>query len=79
MHPELKRKVRSVLKQILNNPSSGKALKEKLNGLNSFRVGRIRIIYRPVARRVIEIVAIGPRKSIYRETYRLVKKGQRGK
>ena len=77
MHPELKRKVRSALKLILKNPSSGKALKEKLNGLSSYRVGRIRIIYRPVARGVIEIVAIGPRNGIYRETYRLVKKGQR--
>lgn len=77
MHPELKRKVRSALKLILKNPSSGKPLKEKLIGLNSYRIGRIRIIYRPVARHVIEIVTVGPRKSIYRETYRLVKKGQR--
>jgi len=77
MHPELKRKIRSALKLILKNPSSGKPLKEKLIGLTSFRVGRIRIIYRPAARRVIEIVAIGPRKSVYRETYRLVKKGQK--
>ena len=74
MHPDLKRKVKSALKLILENPSSGKPLKENLSGLSSCRIGRIRIIYRPVARRVIEIVAIGPRKSIYRETYRLVKK-----
>ena len=77
MHPELKRKVRSALKLILKNPSFGKPLKEKLAELNSYRIGRIRIIYRPAARRVIEIVAIGPRKSVYRETYRLVKKDQR--
>lgn len=77
MHPDLKRKVRSALKLILKNPSSGKPLKEKLMGLSSYRVGRIRIIYRPAAERVIEIVAIGPRKNVYRETYRLVKKGQK--
>lgn len=74
LHPELKRKVKSALKQILENPSSGKALKEELKGLNSYQVGKLRIIYRPAARRVIEIVAIGPRKSIYQETYRLVKR-----
>ena len=74
MHPDLKRKVRSALKLILENPSSGKPLKEELTGLSSYRIGRIRIIYRPTARRIIEIVAIGPRKSIYRETYRVVKK-----
>ena len=74
LHPELKRKVKSALKQILENPSSGKALKEELQGLNSYQVGKLRIIYRPAARRVIEIVAIGPRKSIYQETYRLVKR-----
>ena len=74
LHPELKRKVKSALKQILENPSSGKALKEELQGLNSYQVGKLRIIYRPAARRVIEIVAIGPRKSIYQETYRMVKR-----
>lgn len=74
LHPELKRKVKSALKQILENPSSGKALKEDLQGLNSYQVGKLRIIYKPAARRVIEIVAVGPRKSIYQETYRMVKK-----
>ena len=77
MHPELKRKVRAALKQILKEPTPGKVLKEHLNGLSSYRIGKIRIIYRLSARRIIEIVAIGPRKSIYHETYRLVKKDQR--
>lgn len=79
LHPELKRKIKSALKQILENPSSGKALKEELNGLRSYRVSRIRIIYKPATKSVIEIVAIGPRKNIYRETYRLVKKESKEK
>ena len=74
MHPEIKRKVRFALKPILEDPSAGKPLKEELAGLYSYRIGRIRIIYRTVAGRIIEMVTIGPRKSIYRETYRLVKK-----
>ena len=74
LHPSLKRKVRAAVKLILENPSAGKALKDDLKGLNSYQVGRLRIIYRITNRRVIEIVAIGPRKIIYEGTFRLVTK-----
>jgi mRNA interferase RelE/StbE len=73
MHPDLKRKTRASMKTILHDPSSGKALKDELAGLRSFRVGTFRVIYR-VKRNVVEIVAIGPRKRIYEETYRLLKR-----
>jgi mRNA interferase RelE/StbE len=76
MHPELKRKTRASLKTILADPSSGKALKGELAGLRSFRVGTFRIVYR-VVRKVLEIVAIGPRERIYEETYRLLKRDRR--
>ena len=76
MHPTLKRKTRATLKTILADPSSGKALKDELAGLRSFRVGSFRIIYR-VIRNVIEIVAIGPRERVYEETYRLLKREKR--
>lgn len=61
------------MKTILADPSSGKALKDELAGLRSFRVGTFRVIYR-VMRNVVEIVAIGPRERIYEETYRLLKR-----
>jgi mRNA-degrading endonuclease RelE of RelBE toxin-antitoxin system len=76
MHPTLKRKTKASLKTILADPSSGKALKDGLSGLRSFRVGTFRVIYR-VTRNVVEIVAIGPRGRIYEETYRLLKKERR--
>ena len=76
MHPTLKRKTRATLKTILSDPSSGKALKDELAGLRCFRVGSFRIIYR-VMRKVVEIVAIGPRERIYEETYRLLKRERR--
>ena len=76
MHPALKRKTRASLKTILSDPSSGKALKDELAGLRSFRVGSFRILYR-VIRNVIEIVAIGPRERLYEETYRLLKRERR--
>jgi len=75
MHPELKRKTKASLNAILDGPESGKALKNELDGMRSFRVGTIRIIYR-VKGKVMEIIAIGPRNRIYEETYRLLKKGR---
>jgi mRNA interferase RelE/StbE len=73
MHPELKRKTKAALNAILEGPESGKALKNELAGMRSFRVGTFRAIYR-VMGNIVEIVAIGPRQRIYEETYRLLKK-----
>ena len=70
LHPALKRKVRAALQAILDDPYAGKALRNELQGLRSYRVGRFRIIYR--LRRDVELVAIGPRDSIYVETYRRI-------
>jgi len=64
---------------ILDDPEVGKALKDELTGLRSFRVGRFRIVYRIAAPREIQIVAIGPRERIYEETYRLISKETRSK
>lgn len=60
LHPQIKKKVRSALERILSNPLCGKALKDELDGLRSFRVGRFHIVYR-AAGRVVELVAIGSR------------------
>jgi mRNA interferase RelE/StbE len=73
-HPQLKRKIRAGLRQILIKPESGKSLKEDLAGLKSYRISRFRIIYRIFSKQTIDIVAIGPRKTIYEETYRIIKK-----
>lgn len=73
MHPNLKGKIKASMKIVLSNPNEGKALKDELAGLRSFRVGRLRIIYR-VERNVVEIVAIGPRERIYEETFLILKK-----
>jgi mRNA interferase RelE/StbE len=76
LHPEIKRKIRAALSIIVVEPAAGKALKDELTGLRSFKAGRFRIIYKVAASmRIIEIVAIGPRKTIYEETYRLLRKG----
>ena len=72
LHPDLKRKVRSALGDIINDPAIGKPLREELAGLLSCRVSRFRIVYR-VVRAAIEVVAIGPRRTIYHETWRRVR------
>jgi len=73
MHPHLKRRVKASLNIILSNPSKGKALKDELSELRSFRVSRFRIIYR-IQRNIVEIVAIGPREHIYQETFLILRK-----
>lgn len=73
-HPQLKRKIKAGLNHILADPQTGKSLKDELIGLKSYRVSRFRIIYRISTENIIDLVAIGPRKTIYEETFRIVKK-----
>jgi len=72
LHPDIKRKVRAALDLLAQDVEAGKALQGDLQGLRSLRVARFRVIYRARARRVIEIVTIGPRDRVYEETLRLV-------
>ena len=78
LHPEIKRKIKGSLNNIITEPNSGKPLKEELGGLRSFRVSRFRIIYRIAELREIQVIAIGPREQIYEETYRLLRKESKG-
>lgn len=74
LHPELKRKIKAALQAILTDPQLGKILKDELKGLRSFRVGKFRVVYRALNKKeIIEIIAIGPRRTIYEETLRLLK------
>jgi mRNA interferase RelE/StbE len=74
MHPHLKKKVKAAFQTIAKGPDTGKALRDQLTGLRSFRVSRFRIIYRVAQKKQIDIVAIGPRKNVYEETYRILRK-----
>ena len=77
LHPDLKRKIRSALDDLLDDPTIGKILRDELAGLRSCRVARFRIIYQ-VAGTVVEIVAVGPRRTIYEETWKKVRKTPSG-
>jgi mRNA interferase RelE/StbE len=74
LHPRLKGKIRRGLDAIVEDAAVGKALRAELTGLRSYRIGKFRIVYREAAGRVVEIVAIGPRRTIYEETLRLIKR-----
>jgi mRNA interferase RelE/StbE len=74
LHPDLKQKIRAGLDLIRTNPASGKPLRDELASLRSLRVGRFRIIYRVGPGRMIEFVSIGPRRAIYEETLRLLRR-----
>lgn len=69
LHPDIKKKLKAGLKEIAENPLGGKALKEELEGLRSFRIGKYRIIYRE-ERSALEIIATGVRETIYEDTLR---------
>ena len=73
MHPGIKMKVKAALAAVLINPDHGKPLRDDLLGLRSVRAGQLRIIYR-TAPGIIELVALGPRRTIYEETLRLLRR-----
>ena len=71
------KKIKHALKAIITDPYTGKALKDELKGLRSFRVKRFRIISHVIGEKEIQLVALGPRASIYEETYKLIKKEEK--
>jgi mRNA interferase RelE/StbE len=75
LHPDLKRKIKAALQAVLNDPQSGKVLRDELEGLQSFKVGKLRVVYKTAKDKgIIEVVAIGPRKTIYEETLKLLQR-----
>jgi len=76
LHPVLKKKIKTAITTLLENPESGKALRDELDGYFTYRVGRFRIIY-TIGSRTLDVYNIGPRRTIYEETYRLLKKGKK--
>ena len=72
MHPHLKKKIKAALQGLLVDPCAGKMLKDELSGLRSMKVARLRIIYRIHDEGCIEVIALGPRKRIYEETYKIL-------
>jgi mRNA interferase RelE/StbE len=79
LHPLLKKRVKAALTEISQEPYCGKALKDEFSDLRSYRVKRFRIIYKILSKKQISIVAVGPRKYIYEETFRIISKQKKDK
>lgn len=78
LHPEIKRRIRDGLRELLGNPLLGHVLQFDLAGLRSLRVGHYRIIYRiDEGRSGLDILYIGRRRDVY-ETLREVLAAKRG-
>ncbi len=76
LHPYIKKKIKNGLAAVLEDPAIGKNLKEDLAGLKSLRVEKFRIIYKPEKSGTISVIAIGPRRTIYEETLKLLRKNR---
>ena len=75
LHPLIKSQIRTASQTILEDPHCGKSLKEELHNLRSYRVKKYRIIYRVVCKNMeLEVVAVGPRRNIYKETFKIISK-----
>ena len=71
----LKRKIRSALEVIQEDPYLGKLLKDELQGLWSYRVARYRIVYRIHHSRIeIQVVDVGSRSLIYEKILESIRK-----
>ena len=68
LSPELKRSVKHAIRAISADPHCGDSLQRELADYWKYRVRRFRIVYSiDRAGRVIRIVAVGPRRTIYEE------------
>ena len=68
LHPDLKRSIKSAVRNITIDPECGEPLMRELDGLWKYRVRRFRIVYAIDRKaRVIRLIAIGHRQSIYED------------
>ncbi len=75
--PARKQKIKESLRAIALNPLMGKPLQETLSGYFSYRVGALRVIYSiDPGKRMVQVVALGPRKTIYEEVERELRSKQ---
>ena len=76
LHPDLKRSIKSAIRSVAADPECGEPLLREFHGLCKYRVRRFRIVYAIDRKtRVLRIMAVGHRQSIYEElTARLEKK-----
>ncbi|MBS0161579.1 MAG: type II toxin-antitoxin system RelE/ParE family toxin [Nitrospira sp.] len=79
LHPDLKQSIKSAIRAIAANPECGEPLQRELNGLRKYRVRRFRIVYAiEQKRRVIRLMAVGHRRTVYEELTDRIRRAARG-
>jgi len=79
LHPDLKQSIKSAIRAIAANPECGEPLQRELNGLRKYRVRRFRIVYAvEQKRRVIRLMAVGHRRTVYEELTDRLQRTARG-
>jgi len=80
LHPQVKHEIRQGIKVLLVSPLNGHTLQFELAGLRSYRIRTYRIIYRlNDDESCLDIVFVGPRRSVYEELRTLLLAQRRGK
>jgi mRNA interferase RelE/StbE len=72
--PAIKRALKSAIREVVANPLSGEPLHGELEGLWKYRVRSFRLIYQlDGASRLVNVLALGERRSIYEEVAELLR------
>ena len=72
--PEVKRGVKAAIRALSDEPGAGEPLQRELAGLWKYRVRRFRVVYAvDRRRRVLRIMAVGHRRTVYEELANLVR------
>ena len=80
LSPDLKRSIKAAVRALCVNPSEGAPLVKELEGLWKYRVSRFRIVYAIDRRRkVIRVMAVGHRRSVYEEVTKHLSERKKGK
>ena len=75
LHPEVKREIHTAIRSLLSAPLLGQDLQFDLSGYHSYRMRTYRIIYRiNDDDAMLDVVFIGPRRTVYEELKSLLKK-----
>jgi mRNA-degrading endonuclease RelE of RelBE toxin-antitoxin system len=61
----LQERVKEAIRELSGSPLSGKTLKGEFEGLRSYRLGPLRIVYR-FTKDLLEVVFVDYRKDVYR-------------
>lgn len=77
LSPAIKRDAKQALRILSEDPHAGDPLERELQGLWKYRIRTFRVIYRVVAeQRLIQIMAVGSRGTIYETIRALLRRTQ---